>query len=1139
MRRFYVLVLSLILNAAPLAAQTLGSITGTVKDPSGAIAANVPVTATNTGTQALRSTVSNNTGDFTLPDLVPGTYQVRVTASGFQPMVSTVEIQVQQTARVDFTLALGQASSAVEVSSSAADLTTESATVGTVIENRRISDLPLNGRDFFQLVALSPSVTYGFAAAAQASSREGGTRAALTISLTGQRATWNNYTLDGVTNTDIDFNLYILQPSVDALQEFKVQSGIYPAEFGREAGQINVSTKSGTNGFHGSLFEFLRNDKFDARPYDFVPPASSKQPYRQNQYGFVVSGPVWLPKIYNGKNRLFFMSNFEGFKTRLTTASRFTDIPAAMRAGDFSSILPSTPLYDPLTRCANAGNSQGLPTCSNPTGVIQATYFPGNIIPASRLNPTQLTILSKYNPLPNLPSASPVIPLNNYIENLKNTVDKRQVNERIDFNENSNSQWFGRYSWTAENSITPGETVDGSSLATHASQWMISNIRVLSPSKVNEARFGYSSIYNNITQQLAGVDNVDADIGVTVPITNTNSWGVPYFNLSQSLSAFGNATNGPYNINDKYLEGLDNFSWIHGKHAFRFGGEYRYNKFPQNGNEFPRGEFWYQGQYTANPQNLSGGYAGADFVMGDLARADFAVNVASARFNSNEWSAYLDDTWKVTPKLTVTLGLRWEVEQPLYDASGNEVNVQLNEPLPNVANVSNPALHPVYVREGTSGSFYQGVNFVYNGIQTARDGRLGSRLINTNYNNFAPRVGIAWSPTDQWVVRTGFGIFYSQEGKNSIFDLNRGLSGRATVIPNGDQGLPTLSYANFLNGTSLPIKLNAGLTWGAAPNLPTTYSMMYLVNVQRKLGRGTTLEVGYNGVEDRHLDYLNNENEPIAIPGVVSTYALQAPYPEFNIIQFLRAEGIGNYNGLGIKLTQRYSNGLTTLIGYTWSKALDDSSAVRGVSNDEYPANARCRSCDYGYSAFNVPSRLVASVLYSLPFGHGKRFLSRSRILDEVAGGWQVSSIITIQSGMPIDTSSWDAAGTAGSPIDQRLNAVPGVSPYAANPNANNYLNPAGFSNLLPGTYGTMSRNNLIGPRTTNIDFSAIKDFRIVEKQALQFRMEMFNAPNHPELGSPNATWGTTTQTPSASFGLIRSTATTMRQIQFALKYVF
>jgi hypothetical protein len=1150
MRRVWLVLGLSFLVAGGAIAQTAAAITGEVTDQSGAIAPNAAVTATNTATNVIRSTATNNAGVYDFPDLAPGTYNVKVSSPGFETMIKTnIELQVQQTARIDFTLSVGQAAQTVEVNASAQLLSTEDATVGTVIEQKRISELPLNGRNFFSLVALSPNVTFGFTPAQQASSRLGGSRSTLTMALSGARATWENYTLDGVTNTDVDFNTFIMLPSVEALQEFKVQSGIYPAEFGREAGQVNVSTKPGTNEYHGTAFEFLRNNVLDARPYDFsaatrsaTNPSPKSNPYRQNQYGFTLGGPIQIPKVFNGKNRLFFMSNYEGFRSRQTLTNFATTMTAAMRNGDFSAI--PTALQDPLTRNGTYPN-------------ITSSPFPGNQIPASRIDKNSV-LLMKFFPLPNQPS-TPGIPNRNYQYLADTPVDKDQVTERIDFTENDKSQWFGRYSWTSESTLTPGITTnDGQTLSTRASQWVLSNVRIFSPTKVNEARFGYSSLFNNITQQLASVENVDSEIGVPVSITDKNSWGIPNIQLTNNLTSFGNPTSSPFQINDKVYQGVDNFSWVIGRHALRMGGEYRYNQYPQLGNEFPRGQFFFNGQFTntVTPTAQTGGYSGADFLMGDIQNSIIAVSLASASFANSEWAAYIDDTWKVLPHVTITAGLRWEVAQPMIDSSGNEVGVQLNTVLPSTANVTDPNLQPVYVRSG-SGGFYQGLNFnyepywqsvsptatIYPGLQVARDGRMGPRLITTNYKNFAPRFGLAWSPSSKWAIRTGFGIFYSQESKNSIFDLNRGLGGRTGQVTQTTYGQPTISYQNFINTSALPVTIPLGLTWGADHVLPTTYSMQYLLNIQRTLGNSTTLEVGYNGSESRHLDSLINENAPI--PGT-SAILNRLPFPEFAAagIQFLRADGVGNYNGMGAKLSHRLGNNLTALLSYTFSKSLDDSSAIRGPGNDFVPPNARCRSCDYGPSDFTIPHRFVASVLYTLPFGKGQRFLNHGGIVNQLAGGWEFSTITTAQSGAVTETASWDSAGVVFSPSGERLNCVSGVNTVLPNANATGgygWWNAAAFSNPVAGTFGNCARDNLRGPHVVNIDFSAIKHFPISDRQSVQLRVEMFNAPNHVELGTPTSvSWGGSSNVaPPSNFGVITSTFNSMRQIQLALKYNF
>ena len=1159
MRRGLATLVWLYVFSGIASAQTLGEITGDVTDPSGAAVQTAVVTVTNTATNLARQTTTNPSGLYTFPDLVPGSYSVKVTASGFDTSVkSNIVLEVQQTARVDFALQVGHSTQTVEVAANAVALSTETATVGTVIEEKRIMDLPLNGRSYFSLVSLSPGVTTGFVPAAQAAGRLGGTRAALTIAVTGGRSTWENYTLDGITNTDIDFNTYILQPSVDALQEFKVQSGIYPAEFGRELGQVNAATKPGTNDFHGALWEFLRNDVLDAKPYDFASatrsatnPPPVKAPYRQNQYGYELGGPVWIPKIFNGRNRLFFMSNFEEYNSRQTTPTIITTLPAAMRKGDFSSILPyGYTLYNPATR-----------TGSTVAQVVASqTPFSGNIIPPSMISPQSTLLLSKWYPLPNLPQTTAGLPYNNYQYGLNIPTDKNTLTTRIDFSESASSQWFGRYSRNEESTLenTGQITDDGETLYTLASQWLLSNVRTFSPTKVNEARFGYNSLFNNITQQLAGKENVNQELGMPVQPTDPNSYGIPNISLAQNLASFGNPTSSPFQISDKYFEAVDNFSWIIGKHSLRFGGEYRYNEFPQVGNEFPRGQFYFDSQYTNQVTPTgggTGGYTGADILLGDTYDAIIAVSLAKADFRNSEWATYLDDTWRITKKLTLTLGLRWEVAQPLLDKDGLEPNVQLQEPLPNVANVSDLALHPVFVRTGT-GNFYDGINFRYepywaaNGgipgsppLQTVRDGRLGSRLINTNYRDFAPRFGIAYSPNAQWVIRSGFGIFYSQESKNSIFDLARGMGGRATTLAPSTWAAPSFTYTNFINTASLPVTIPVGLTWGAAQHLPDSSSLQYILNVQRTLGSATVAEVGYTGSVSRHLAFLLDENQGILNPALSAVKRL--PYPEWGAsgIQYLMAAGNGDYNAFSIKLTQRFGSNLNGLFAYTWSKSLDDTSAIRGtVAADFSPQNALCPTrCEYGPADFNIPHRFVASILYLLPFGRGQRFLNRGGVLNQIVGGWQLSTITTLQSGSPVDTSSWDSGGTNFISNATRLNCVAGVDPVLPGNNSNGWFNPAAFTNTVAGSFGNCSRNSLRGPWLGNEDVSIVKYFPIREKQTLEFRAEMFNAPNHVELTeNGQLSWANgSSPKPSTTFGRITATQNPMRQIQFALKFSF
>ena len=1110
-----ILLLLAFISILPASAQTFGEITGQVADASGAMIPGAAVTVTNTGTNAVRTSVTNSSGLYSFPALVPGMYRVKVEASGFKSVTRTeIELQVQQTARIDFSLDVGQVTEAIEVKGNAALLATEDATVGTVIENKRIVELPLNGRNFLQLVALSPNVTYGFATPGQVSGRQGGDRGNQNISLMGMRGTWNRFSLDGVENTDVNFNLYVVLPSIDALQEFKVQSGIYPAEFGRAASQINVSTKPGTNQFHGAIFEFLRNDKFDARQYDFIGTTPAKSPFRYNQYGYTLGGPVWIPKIFNGKDKLFFMTNYEGFRQRTKSYNIYTTPNTAMRGGDFSAF---TQLYDPATR-------------KYVDGKLTAEPFAGNLIPKSRFDPVSLKLF-EFWPAPNVPTS---VLSNNYQVAQPAITDKDQFTVRSDYNESAQSQWFGRYSMTDESMLNQGWAKNGTTLGTQAWQAMLSNTRAFGANKVNEFRFGVNHFSNLLGLELSGVRDVVGELGIpglTTPDPIT--WGIPRITNVVGVSGFGNDSSGPFAIYNTVFQWTDNFSWIKNKHSLRFGGELRRDRYNQKGNEFARGSFEFNGTYTRNPFTGTGGNSTADFLLGTLSRAEAAVWLAFAQFRASSAYFYIDDTYRMTPKLTINLGLRYEYTPPWLDRSQNMVSVDVPHIL-QAANVADLSLHPTLVRTG-SGDFYQNKGFRYPGVPVARDGRLGDRLVKTDLTNWAPRLGIAYSPSSKWTVRTGFGIFYSVESGNSRFDLNRGLAGR--VARDADPNIPNITYSSFLTGAANPWILPAApFLWSVEYEVSNTYSMMYLLNLQRQLSKDTVLEVGYSGSQSRHLQGLVDPNGPM--PGTVGSQQVRRPFPEFGTIQMVHSDGTGNYNGLSAKLTRRMSSGLTYLVSYTWSKSIDDASAIRGTNVDIFPQDNYCIQCEKGYSAFNTPQRFVSSILYELPFGKGKPWLNNNAIVNQILGGWQVGSIITLQSGRPLNMQAgFDISGTY-KYGEVRLSAT-GQEVYAANKSANGWFNAAGFTLPQAGGYGNISRNRLIGPSTAGWDFSTLKNFPIIEGHALQFRFEAFNFPNHPNLGDPTLSWGSRDPLkPGPNFGLIRSTGT-MRQMQFALKYVF
>jgi hypothetical protein len=1100
--------------AMPLNAQTFGEITGVVTDSTGAVIAGAKVTAVNPATNATRSVTSNDAGVYSFPAMQPGIYNLKVEMAGFKTVLeNNVQLQVQQTARIDISMQVGEVSQTIEVSGGGAMLTTEDATVGTVIENKRIVELPLNGRNFLQLVSLSPNVSFGFGSPGQAQARQGGTRSEQNISISGQRSMFNRFTLDGVENTDVNFNTYIILPSIDALQEFKVQSGIFPAEFGRATSQINVSTKAGTNNLHGAVFEFLRNDVLDAKQFAFTAARPASQPFKWNQYGFTVGGPVWLPKLFNGKDRLFFMTNFEGFKVRRTTRGVF-DVPsAAMRGGDFSAI--SNKIYDPATRVLQ------------PDGSITAQQFPNNIIPAHRIHPTSIKLLEFY-PAPNVASGGLT---RNFQNDRKSTIDKDQFIQRIDFVESSNSNWFGRYSYGDEQSVSPNLVFNGSNLLTTVHQAMLSNTRVLSTTMVNEFRAGYNYFFNSQGTELAFTRDVLTELKIPgLPSGPPVTWGTPSIGIS-GFSGFGDSSEGPYVNKNHTYQFVDNFSIVKGKHTFRFGGEIRKDQYNQVGNQFARGSFGFEGQATQNPASRTGtGYAFADYLLGECRRCEASVSLATIQFRAASQYYYIDDTWKVTPKLTLNLGLRYENTPPWFDETGRLVNIHVPfaDSTPNVQDLSR---HPTFVRMG-SGDFYEGLTLRFNpAIKVARDGRLGKYLITRDNNDWAPRLGIAYSPSEKWTIRAGGGVFYSQDTGNPRFDMARNLAGRRRDESNAD--FPDLNWNQPFRNLGGTVQVNNPYVLGNIHGRRTPYSMQYLLNVQRELDRATVLEVGYIGSVSRKLESLRAFNE--SIPGATGSVLSRAPYPEFSRIQEVDGSGKASYNSLGVKLTRNFNQGLTYLMGYTWSRSIDNASAIRNHGGDTlFPQNSYNIAAEKALSSFHVAHRLTTSTLYELPFGKGKPFLDTgSGVVNQLVGGWQLGSIITLQTGFPITVTSGRDQSNTGAGFDRPNATGATIALPRGQQNPQKFFNTDAFVLQPFGTHGNTGRNTLIGPGLINWDFSTIKNFRISEGHELQFRFEAFNFANHPNWGNPN------TSRFSSSFGQISGTRTNMRELQFGLKYIF
>jgi hypothetical protein len=1104
--------------------QSLADIRGTLSDSSGAAMADCSITVTNLDTNQVRRTATNAAGAYDVPDLVPGRYSVTAEKSGFQTSIRTgIVLQVDLVARIDFTLQIGQLATAVEVAGSAQMIDTSTTALGTVIENKNILELPLNGRDPLQLVALSPNVTVQGVAVGQVSGLQGGVRAAESIAIAGERIEFNYYSIDGVANADVNFNSYIVRPSVEALLEFKVETGVFPAEYGREPSQIVMATRSGTNAFHATLFEFLRNSDLDAEIWNQV---GAKNPFRRNEYGFTFSGPLI-------KNRLFFLSNFEELRDR-TTQQEIGSVPtAAMRNGDMTA-QPHV-IYDPTTRVF------GKDANGNPLA-LSATPFPGNTIPTSRFNAITQALL-QYTPLPNQSTTALV---NNYINQAPTPTNTDQFTQRIDFSQNAKMNWFGRYSFdddfVGSATLLPSE---GSGVTTNAYQAVFGNTYILGPSAVNEFRFAVNHFTNLLVDDNAFKNNVAGNLGIIgYPNVGPEAWGVPTY----SFTGFsGYSESDPAVTRDTSFQAVDNFSLTRGAHTLKFGAEIRRDRYNQSGNQRSHGEFDFTGIATNNPAAAANtsGYAFADFLIGDVAQADRTENIADAMFRSTSVYMYAQDDWKLSRKLTVSLGLRYETMQPWVDKYCGFANLVVttygvgpngNGLLPN----SPP---PVLDRPCGTGSFYAGVPFQYaGGVQTSTSTSLmGKSLVQHDWLDFAPRVGLAWNPIHDTTIRVAAGRMYAQDTGNPIYDMARNLTGTDlfTANPQTVNNYINNPWAQEVASNSCPgfsgTCLVGSAMYADQYTRRTPYVDEWTLDVQQPLARDLILEVGYIGTEGHFLQRLTNINQPVLRSGLTdaSTVAQRSPWPAYGRVNYDNGLVNSSYNALSAKVTRRFSNGLTLLSSFTWSHSLDDGSGIRSI--ETLPTNTYdIRDENYGSSEFDQRKRFVASVVYQLPIGKGQMFLNHGGPLNAIVGGWQLGSIITVADGLP--TTAAYIGDTASLAQNGNLPDATGVSPFLSNPTPQKFWNIAAFNSTDPSLYyqiGNVGLNTLLTPNTRQWDFSAVKDFKFLERHDVQFRFEAFNAPNHPNWNTPPSS----VLTPQ-SFGVITS-AKTMRQLQFALKYSF
>jgi hypothetical protein len=1182
--------LFLLLVSTSFAQKDAGTIAGTVKDVSGAVVAQAKVTVTDVDRGTQFSTTTNTSGGYVASPLHVGRYRVEVEQPGFKKAESSIiDVSVQQRAVMDFTLQIGGGVEHVEVTAVAPLLERETSELGQVVERRQVANLPLNGRNFAQLALL----TTGTAPSEPGSRDEGG----FGFSANGARSLQNNFLLDGVDNNSnlpdlLNETNFVIQPSVEALQEFKVQTNAYSAEFGRGNGAIiNAVIKSGTNQFHGSAWEFLRNEKFDARNYF----DTSRQPYKQNQFGVTFGGPIQ-------KKKIFFFMDYEGLRIRQAEPQTAIVPDLAQRNGDFSSLIDyTTPVIDSSTnapvldcngRATYAGEifnsrlAQVVPVSNNvPTGVCGMPFgydaggLPLNIIPGNLIDPLG-SALTKLFPNPNA-----INPGFNFLADPKQVTSRNNFDVRVDYNLRQADTFFARFSYQDQPSIIPspfdstggdgGGFFTGNEDNSYKSA-ALSETHIFTPHLVNEFRFGYNRIHSERLQFNA--DKAPADIipgGVDFPGIPfvTGNGGLPQLTFSD-ISTLGSPTFLPSREIQNTFTGSDNLTYVHNKHSFKFGTEIRWEEFTILQPAESRGTLDFGSGFTGNPGVLtsdqSGAFGGsgyASFLLG-ISDGGGITNLHNIDYRRPTYAFFAQDDWRLTSKLTLNLGLRYELFTTVKEKHNQQGTYDLNT-------------QTLYVPKGQNVSLTPTIASYIPLSATATPG-----LISPDKNNFAPRIGLAYAATNKFVVRAGYGIFYGgtengpysnpSPGFNPPYFTSQSFSnpcGLGSTNPAAGQidcSIPGLAFLQNGFPASSLTDPNTPILFSLDPKLVTPYMQQWHLSTQYQLPWDTLFEVTYAGSKGSKLFTFFNGNQATPTDDPTIPLAPRRPIPAVDTaIQWFRSSGKSSYNSLQLRAEKRFTSGLYFLTAYTWAHSLDiASNANLGAQNGGDFRDFRFPNAEYGNSDFDIRQRLVVSYLYELPFGHGKHFAGDAHGAKQaVIGGWQVGGITSASTGSwftitdNIGFSNSDNGGNVGSSQRPDVIANPFVAgPVMSNPDPScqttisqggsaadkvhtfdSWFNPCAFTNAALGTFGNVGRNTIQGPGSQIWDFTIFKHFMLSERARLEFRSEFFNVWNHtnPQFaksGPQNSNNATVRDAPG--FAALTA-ARSPRQIQFALKLSF
>ncbi|MBM3740555.1 MAG: carboxypeptidase regulatory-like domain-containing protein [Acidobacteria bacterium] len=1044
MRRYSlpaILLISALLASALHAQVSRGTIVGTITDPSGNRVPNAKVVVTQEGTNLRREVQSTGLGDYEAVALPVGRYSVDVEATGFSRESRTnVELSVQQRLRVDVTLKVGSLTETVTVTGQPPLVEGENSQRGQTLQAQFIVDLPLNGRDFLTLPLLSAGVNIGAPGNAQ------GNYFDRTLAANGQPADMNEYYIDGMVSTVPLDALSGPRQSPDTIQEFKVMTGNYSAEFGAKSGiHLNLISKSGSNALHGSLFEFVRNNKFDSRNFF----ALRRPPYRWNNFGANLGGPI-------KKDRLFYYGAYEGTRIREGT-TRVARVPSTAELGGNLSALPA--LFDPFS---------SRPDPDRPGQRIRDP-FPGNILPSARLDPITTSLARQFYPAPNAAD-----PARNFVSDLSIRDSPDIYSGKVDYRLSDSNTMFWKYSISTRPRYNPGTFpgVGGDDQLIRPQQAAFTGTHIFSPSTLLEAGLGYVRFVANFIQQNVGKD-IAGQAGILGTSRDPFTFGAPVFSPSD-FSGFGDRTFRPNVETDNQYQITAKLSHRRGSHGLKAGIDFRKFNWHQFTDGSFNGNFAFTGIFTTQRSSTGSASGLADMLLGAPASATVSGGLDRVRMFS--WSVYpfVTDDWQVTRNLTLNLGLRWEFNHPFREAQDRWVSF-------------NPSTgRAVYPR--TANRYGRTPPFPF----TEED---RTDLFTPRYSNFAPRFGFAYRPfgSNKTAIRGGYGIFYNSHFSVDLLNVGGNFPWRLTRSVISDPAVPQLNVRDALVSTALPPLFNIIYSWEGQRREGLT--QQWSLGVQRELGAGFVADTSYVASKrDRGLIYGVPINQPAPAPGPVQP---RRPYPQFNNITAYQTNGSGSYHSLQLRLEKRFDRNLSLLTSYTWSKTLDDNEGFEG-SRLINPLKEK------GLGSMHRAHVFTTAFSYSLPVGRSQPLLNAlPAVAQAVLGGWQVAGILTLQTGSPFNVGM--AGDVANCACTNRPNRLANGNLSRGERNIQRWFDIGAFAVAPSFTHGNAGRNILIGPGIQNLDVALLKNFRVKDRSTVQVRWEMFNSLNHANFGFPAA----------------------------------